>query len=167
MSSPIPSSVLRVFRVLLWWGVESDPGPYFPLFRERSNQITAGKMSDCLAGLREGSGHLSAGIDPQDRKVRCSDVYETMRLISRHERRVKGRSRCRSPSTSASASPSRIVTCSSQLWECNGTFAPAGKRVSPVVICFEPISFVTNGIVGCRRGRPRAMNRFLECVPRP
>src|SRR5215510_2666777 len=47
-------------------------------------------MTDCLTGLGKGSRHISTSINPQDRKVRCSDVHKSMRLICRHKRRVKG-----------------------------------------------------------------------------
>ena len=37
--------------------------------RQRTDEIAIGKMSDCFAGLREGSGHLGACVYPENREV--------------------------------------------------------------------------------------------------
>jgi hypothetical protein len=44
---------------------------YFLFFlgHERTNEITIRKMSNCLAGLREGSCHVAARINPQDSEM--------------------------------------------------------------------------------------------------
>jgi hypothetical protein len=41
----------------------------FSLRRQRTNKITIGKVSDSFAGLREGSCHVAACVDPHDREV--------------------------------------------------------------------------------------------------
>ena len=37
--------------------------------KQRTDEITIGKMSNCFAGLREGSGHLGACVYPENREV--------------------------------------------------------------------------------------------------
>src|SRR4029077_17847858 len=60
-----------------------------PLRRQRTDEITVGKVSDGFAGFGEGSCHLAAGINPHDCEVGRSNVYKPMRLLRGNECRIK------------------------------------------------------------------------------
>ena len=66
LSSPPPDLIaflfqlmerLELLKLLLSFG------------RQRTREITIGKMSNGFAGFREGSSHLGARVDPEDREV--------------------------------------------------------------------------------------------------